>query len=63
MDIKPSNGGMSANSDTESIREALDAGMDAFLAKPFQYKEFNMALQVIARSVFVRNNICCIYKT
>ena len=32
--------GMSANSDTQSKQEALDAGMDYFCPKPFNYEEF-----------------------
>ena len=41
--------GMSANSDAESQQEAIDAGMDDFLAKPFQYKEFERVLKVDQR--------------
>lgn len=33
--------GMSANSDEMTIREALQAGMNAFLRKPFTYNEYN----------------------
>ena len=32
--------GMSANSDAQSKQEALDAGMDYFCPKPFNYEEF-----------------------
>jgi DNA-binding NtrC family response regulator len=38
--------GMSANSDVETAKEAIDAGMDGFVAKPFNYKDFE---QVISR--------------
>ncbi len=31
--------GMSANNDDESVKEALAAGMDGFLAKPFNYEK------------------------
>ena len=36
--------GMSANSDAQSKQEALDAGMDYFCAKPFNYQEFEAIL-------------------
>ena len=32
--------GMSANSDTQSKQEAMDAGMDNFVSKPFNYQDF-----------------------
>jgi signal transduction histidine kinase/AmiR/NasT family two-component response regulator len=32
--------GMSANSDPQTTEEALKAGMDGFIGKPFQYKDF-----------------------
>jgi CheY-like chemotaxis protein len=35
--------GMSANSDIESRQEALSAGMDDFISKPFTYLEFQRA--------------------
>ena len=37
--------GMSANSDTQSIQEALDAGMDYFCSKPFNYQDFETILR------------------
>jgi CheY-like chemotaxis protein len=36
--------GMSANSDAQSKQNALDAGMDAFCPKPFNYKELEAVL-------------------
>jgi CheY-like chemotaxis protein len=36
--------GMSANSDAETAKEAVKAGMDAFIGKPFNYKEFERAV-------------------
>jgi response regulator of citrate/malate metabolism len=36
--------GMSANSDAETVEEALKAGMDGFIAKPFNYKDFEKIL-------------------
>ena len=43
--------GMSANSDAESIHEALGVGMDDFLAKPFQYKELEKLLEMWAAPI------------
>ena len=36
--------GMSANNDAQSKQEALDAGMDFFLAKPFAYNDLRLIL-------------------
>ena len=36
--------GMSANNDAQSKQEALDAGMDYFLAKPFAYSDLRQIL-------------------
>ena len=33
--------GMSANSDAQSRSDALDAGMDYFVGKPFRYDDFS----------------------
>ena len=37
--------GMSANSDTQSKQEALDAGMDNFVSKPFNYQDFETIIR------------------
>ena len=37
--------GMSANSDTQSKQEALDAGMDSFFPKPFNYQDFESIIR------------------
>jgi CheY-like chemotaxis protein len=37
--------GMSANSDSMSKQEALDSGMDFFVAKPFAYKDLHPIIQ------------------
>jgi two-component system sensor histidine kinase/response regulator len=36
--------GMSANNDDESIKEAIAAGMDGFIAKPFNYEKLAAVL-------------------
>ena len=36
---------MSANSDSQSKQEALDAGMDYFRPKPFVYEDFEAILK------------------
>jgi CheY-like chemotaxis protein len=45
--------GMSANSDAETAAEALKAGMDGFIGKPFNYKDFEKTL-IAARSEAVK---------
>ena len=42
--------GMSANSDSETADEAIKAGMDGFIGKPFSYKDFEKTL-MSARAV------------
>lgn len=37
--------GVSANSDDETMQEALDIGMDSFMAKPFTIDQFTKSLQ------------------
>ena len=37
--------GMSANSDAQSRRDAIDAGMDYFLVKPFTYDDLKPFLK------------------
>lgn len=41
--------GMSANTDQDTRREVLAAGMDSYLAKPFSIREFESVLQQLLR--------------
>ena len=50
--------GMSANNDDESIREALAAGMNAFVAKPFNYEKLVDVLVLSEWEVCMRLTPC-----
>ena len=52
--------GMSANSDAQSKQEAMEAGMDVFCAKPFQYADFESVVMnhiaIISRAMSAESN-------
>jgi CheY-like chemotaxis protein len=49
--------GMSANSDTQSKQEALDAGMDYFCPKPFNYQDFETIIRTYCGKYTTTNAI------